>query len=91
MGLGDRVNINDIGQYVFAALESEEDEDATRMAIGIVADISTALGDRIEAYLSSLIPHLLNILKNANRDRKTKLAAFISLADVALYASTAFC
>ena len=48
----------------------------TRIAIQVVADISLALGDKVEKYLTSLIPHLLTVLKNENRDRRTKLAAF---------------
>ena len=53
--------------------------------------MSAALGEQVSQYLSSLIPHLLKILQNGNRDRRTKLAAFISLADVAFYAAPSFC
>ena len=87
----ERVNIADFGKYIYAALEQDEDEGATRMAIGIVADISSALNEQVSQYLSSLIPHLLKILQDGNRDRSTKLAAFISLADVAFYAAPSFC
>ena len=75
-GLKDRVDIDSFGKYIFAALEQEDDEDVTRIAIQVVADISLALGDKVEKYLTSLIPHLLTVLKNENRDRRTKLAAF---------------
>ena len=34
---------------------------------------------------------MLTILRNENRDRRTKLAAFITLADVAFYAAPSFC
>ena len=90
-GLGDRANIADFGKYIYSALEQEDDEDVARVAVGLVADISSALGNQVEQYLSSLIPHLLNILRKEGRDRKTKLAAFITLADVAFYAAPAFC
>ena len=63
-GLKERIDINLFGKYIFAALEQDEDEDVTRLAIGVVGDLSLALGDQIEAYLSSLIPHLLNVLRN---------------------------
>lgn len=39
-----RVNIRDFGQYIYWALEGE-DEDCTRVACGIISDIVSALGN----------------------------------------------
>ena len=89
-GLQGRVNIKDFGQYLYWALEGEE-EDCTRVACGIISDIVAALGNESEQYLSSLVPHLLNVLQSAKRERKTKLIAFQSLSDVAFYAGPSFC
>ena len=90
-GLKEKIDIKLFGKYIYSALEQEDDEDVTRLAIGVVGDLSLALGENLEEYLSELIPQLLKVLRNQNRDRKTKLQAFVTLADVALYASTAFC
>jgi hypothetical protein len=79
------VNIRDFGQYIYWALEGEE-EDCTRVACGIVSDIVSAFGNESEQYLSSLVPHLLNVLQSPKRERRTKLIAFQALSDVAFYA-----
>jgi hypothetical protein len=56
-----RVNIKDFGQYIYWALEGD-DEDCTRVACGIISDIVAALQMEVEQYLSSLVPHLLTVL-----------------------------
>ena len=38
----------DFGKFIYSALDQEDDEDVTRIAIGIVGDISSALGDQVE-------------------------------------------
>lgn len=43
-GMHGRVNIRDFGQYIYWALEGE-DEDCTRVACGIISDIVSALGN----------------------------------------------
>lgn len=42
VGMSGRVNIKDFGQYIYWALEGE-DEDCTRVACGIISDIVAAL------------------------------------------------
>lgn len=73
-GLGERVNVRDFGEYLLWALEGD-DEDCARVACGIISDISSALQERVEAYLTSFVPSLLKVLNNANRSRKSKLHA----------------
>ena len=75
MGLRERVPIKDFGNYIVNALDQEDDEDVTRVAIGIVIDLADGLRESLDQYLSSLIPHLLNVLKSENRKQDTKLAA----------------
>lgn len=47
VGLQGRVNIKDFGQYLYWALEGDE-EDCTRVACGIISDIVAALGNESE-------------------------------------------
>jgi hypothetical protein len=61
------------------------------VACGIISDIAAALQMESEQYLSSLVPHLLTVLGSPKRERRTKLIAFQSLADVAFYAGPCFC
>jgi len=85
VGLGDRVNVKDFGEYLLWALEGD-DEESTRVACGIVSDIASGLKQGVEVYLSSFVPKLLIVLKSEERDRKTKLQALQSLGDLAIYA-----
>lgn len=75
MGLKERVPIRDFGQYIFNALEQEDDEDVTRHAIGLVTDIADGLRENVAEYLSSLVPHILAVLRSEKRKRETKLGA----------------
>ena len=47
----------------------------TRVAIGLVIDIADGLREQVAQYLSSLVPHMLNVLRNEKRKQDTKLAA----------------
>lgn len=84
-GLQDRVNVKDFGQYILWALKGD-DEDCARVACGIVSDIATAFGENVQMYLTSFVPHLLQMLSDNNRDRNTKLQALLSLGDLAINA-----
>lgn len=75
VGLKERVPINAIGQYIFNALEQQDDEDVTRVAIGLVIDIADGLRENVAQYLSSLVPAMLNVLRDGSRKQATKLAA----------------
>jgi len=85
------VPIREFGQYIYNALEQEDDEDVTRVAIGLVIDIADGLREQVAQYLSSLVPHMLNVLRNEKRKQDTKLAAIQSLASVSCYAAQSFC
>ena len=42
-GLKERLPIREFGQYIYNALEQTDDEDVTRVAIGLVIDIADGL------------------------------------------------
>ena len=90
-GMRERMPIRDFGQYIYNALEQEADEDVTRVAIGLVIDITDGLREQVSQYLSSLVPHMLNVLRNDKRKQDTKLAAIQSIASVSCYAAQSFC
>lgn len=83
--------IREFGQYIYNALEQELEEDVTRVAIGLVIDITDGLREQVAQYLSSLVPHMLNVLRNNKRKQDTKLAAIQAIASVSCYASQSFC
>ncbi len=43
----ERMPIRDFGQYIYNALEQEDDEDVTRVAIGLVIDIADGLREGV--------------------------------------------
>ena len=47
VGLRERVPIHEFGQYIYNALEQTEDEDVTRVAVGLVIDLADALREQI--------------------------------------------
>ena len=46
-GLKERVPIGEFGQYIFNALQQAEDEDVTRVAIGLVVDLADGMKESI--------------------------------------------
>lgn len=89
-GIGSRINIDLFGTYIVHALQGQDDE-CVRLACGIVNDLASALGPNISKYLMDFVPHLINILRDQNQDRNTKLQAIIALGDLAMNAGEAFC
>jgi hypothetical protein len=49
-GVGDNIDISQIGSYIKYALESQDD-DCARIACGIMSDLSSNMGDRLAEYL----------------------------------------
>ena len=64
-GLGDRVNVNEFGQYLVWALQGEDDE-CIRVSCGLVSDIAVALHENVGQYLNDFVPPLLKILRDQN-------------------------
>ena len=90
-GMRERCPVQAFGQYLYSALDSEDDEDVTRVAIGLVIDLAEGLREQVSQYLSSLVPHLLNVLRNDRRKQDTKLAAIQAIASVSCFAAISFC
>lgn len=61
-----------------------------RYACGIVSDLSGALKEEIAKYLVDFVPPMINILKDSNQDRNSKLQAIVALGDMAMNAGEAF-
>lgn len=56
--MGERLEVDTFGEYILWALQGD-DEECTRLACGIISDISAALAGNVAKYLSSFMPHLL--------------------------------
>jgi hypothetical protein len=61
-----------IGNYILYALKGDDDE-CVRIACGIVSDIAGAIKEKVADYLNEFVPLLIEILKDQNRDRMSKL------------------
>ena len=57
VGAGDKIDIKDIGKYIKYALQSKENE-CTKLASGIISDLSASMGDRMCEYLEDFVPCL---------------------------------
>jgi importin subunit beta-1 len=57
-GVGERINVNEFGQYIVWALKGSDDE-CTRVACGIVSDLAAALREKIETYLLDFMPPII--------------------------------
>ena len=64
-GIGERINLDEFGQYIVWALKGDDDE-CTRLACGLVSDLASALKAKISKYLLDFVPPLLQILKDQN-------------------------
>lgn len=89
VGAGERIQINEIGNYIKYALESKENE-CTKLACGIISDLSATMGEKMIEYLDDFVPCLHNILGDQTLDRSIKLPALVALGDLAMYCGEAF-
>mmetsp|Transcript_8492 Transcript_8492/g.14279 ORF Transcript_8492/g.14279 Transcript_8492/m.14279 type:complete len:310 (+) Transcript_8492:1634-2563(+) len=89
VGAGDKIKINEIGNYIKYALESKENE-CTKLACGIISDLSGSMGENISEYLDDFVPCLHNILGDQQLERTIKLPALRALADLCMYCGEKF-
>lgn len=61
VGLGESVEISQIGCYIKLALQTQDD-DCAKIACGIVSDLSNSMGERLNEYLEDFVPCLHAIL-----------------------------
>lgn len=89
VGLGDKIDIGEIGNYIKYALESK-DFDCAKLACGIISDLSGSMEQRMNEYLDDFVPCLHNILRDQEIDRKIKLPALHALGDLCVYCGEQF-
>jgi len=89
VGLGDKIEIQEIGSYIKYALESKAN-DCAKLACGIISDLSGSMMERMNEYLDDFVPCLHNILRDQTLDRKIKLPALHALGDLSMYSGAAF-
>lgn len=89
VGFGEQIEITEIGSYIKYALQSKDNE-CTKLACGIVSDLSTGMGERIGEYLDDFVPCLHEILRDQTLDRRIKLPALTALGDLCMYSGVAF-
>lgn len=88
--MGDKLNVKEIGPYLLNALESDND-DLSRVACGLISDITSALGDGIKVHLTSFVPELFKVLRSGTHSRDSKLHCIQSIADLSLNAPLEYC
>lgn len=86
---GNKVEIEEIGKYLKFALESKDNE-CTKLACGIVSDLSESLGEQMSDYLEDFVPCLQMILQDETLDRRIKLPALHALGDLCIYSGEPF-
>lgn len=89
VGLGEKIDISEIGNYIKYALESK-DYDCAKLACGIISDLSGSMEERMTEYLDDFVPCLHNILRDQEIDRKIKLPALHALGDLCVYCGEQF-
>ena len=89
VGLGEKIDISEIGNYIKYALESK-DYDCAKLACGIISDLSGSMEKRMTEYLDDFGPCLHNILRDQEIDRKIKLPALHALGDLCVYCGEQF-
>ena len=89
VGLGEAIDISEIGSYIKYALESKDTECAS-LACGIISDLSGSMAERMNEYLDDFVPCLHNILRDQSYERKIKLPALHALGDLCMYSGEQF-
>ena len=88
VGVGERITIAEIGEYIKFALESK-DNDCIKIACGIIADLAVSLHN-INDYIDVFVPPLLNILKEPTLDRSVKPPTLHALGEICFNSGDVF-
>jgi hypothetical protein len=88
-GVGEKVDITEMGRYIKHALE-QSDDDCARLACGTIDDLATQMGPKLVQYLSDFVPCLLKILVSSDVDQRIKIPALSALGSIALNQGDAF-
>ncbi|KAG8215304.1 armadillo-type protein [Butyriboletus roseoflavus] len=76
--------------YLYTALKSHEDTQLCMVAVGIIGDISRALGDQSAQYAGAFMNVLLENLQSEVLNRNVKISILSCFGDIALAISVAF-
>lgn len=76
--------------YLYPALKSHEDTQLCMVAVGIIGDISRALGEQTGQYANAFMSVLLENLQSDVLNRNVKIAILSCFGDIALAVSMAF-
>ncbi len=89
-GVGNRIQLNEFGNFLTFALKGASDEGVTKLACGIVSDLTAAFGEKFAEHIDVLVPLLFEIMKSQEFDRDSKLQAIIAVGDFCMNCSTCF-
>lgn len=76
--------------YLYAALKAHEDTQLCMVAVGIIGDVSRALGDQSAQYAGAFMNVLLENLQSDVLNRNVKIAILSCFGDIALAIGVAF-
>jgi importin subunit beta-1 len=82
--------IQAFSQFLFPALKAHEDSQLCTIAVGIIGDISRALGEQTTEYSNPFMSMLLENLQSDILDRNVKIPILICFGDIALAIGPAF-
>jgi hypothetical protein len=89
VGVGEKLEFGEIGNYIKYALQSQEN-DCTKLACGIISDLSCSMESGMNDYLDDFVPCLHAILSDNTLDRRIKLRALRALGDLSTYCAEVF-
>jgi importin subunit beta-1 len=76
--------------FLYPALKSHEDTQLCTVAVGIIGDISRALGDQSAQYSHAFMSVLLENLQSEVLNRNVKISILSCFGDIALAIGVAF-
>ncbi|KAG6370364.1 armadillo-type protein [Boletus reticuloceps] len=76
--------------YLYTALKSHEDTQLCMVAVGVIGDISRALGDQSAQYAGAFMNVLLENLQSDVLNRNVKISILSCFGDIALAIGVAF-
>lgn len=76
--------------YLYAALKAHEDAQLCTVAVGLIGDISRALGSQSAQYANSFMTVLLENLQSDQVGRNVKITILSTFGDIALAIGPAF-
>lgn len=75
---------------LYPALKAHEDAQLCTVAIGVIGDLSRALGEKTEGYANAFMSVLLENLQSDVLNRNVKVPILSCFADIAMAIGTAF-